>query len=66
MFTRARVKEAAGDAAVTADDMTNCRAGTGGVTFARSDLPRRNDRWIEWVKQFTWSKTVQTILEVGG
>ncbi|MEK7440153.1 MAG: glycosyltransferase family 1 protein [Chloroflexota bacterium] len=61
------VKEAASDAAVMADDMTNAALAQA-ASRLRDPIFREEKRiaGLEWVKQFTWSKTVQTILEVGG
>lgn len=61
------VKEAAGDATVIADDMTNAALAQA-ASRLRDPIFREEKRiaGLEWVKGFTWSKTVQTILEVGG
>ncbi|MBI5051933.1 MAG: glycosyltransferase family 4 protein [Chloroflexi bacterium] len=56
------VKEAAGDAAVMADDMTN-GALAQAASRLRDPIFREEKRiaGLEWVKRFTWEKTVQVI-----
>jgi alpha-1,3-rhamnosyl/mannosyltransferase len=61
------VKEAAGSAAVMADDMTNVALAQA-ASRLHDPIFRHEKRiaGLEWVKRFTWSQTVQTILEAGG
>jgi alpha-1,3-rhamnosyl/mannosyltransferase len=61
------VKEAAGSAAVMADDMTNAALAQA-ASRLHDPIFREEKRiaGLEWVKQFTWEKTVQMILEAGG
>ena len=61
------VKETASEAAVMADDMTTA-ALVEAASRLRDPSFREEKRvaGLEWVKRFTWSKTVQTIMEAGG
>ncbi len=56
------VKEAAGDAAVMADDVTDAALAEA-ASCLRDPIFREEKRiaGLEWVKRFTWEKTVQVI-----